>query len=281
MGSSTWPLRRSLQHPVTLRFCSPKKQDKRWTMSKRPLDEGGSTSAPAPKKVQFDPVQLGSISTLEEMDMKTLRFQNHKLEQRLEQRKRIEEDLRGRIEQLEKRQTQSDDVLTVINRYWNQFNEDIRLMLQRYDAETADESETKNESEATTSFLTQLSTWDREELDEKLVNRVQVSKRAVAKIVQAFDRLHQRNEKVSRALKGEAQEGETLPELEESVRELNTELQQENKNLQSQNLSLHEKHHIMSLKVKELEEKLAAMETEKAECQNRLEDMEYDLNKTR
>jgi len=250
-------------------------------MSKRPLDEGGSSSAPAPKKVQFDPVQLGPISTLEEMDMKTLRFQNHKLEQRLEQRKKIEEDLKGRIEQLEKRQTQSDDVLTVINRYWNQFNEDIRLMLQRYDAETADESETKNESEATTSFLTQLSTWDREELDEKLVNRVQVSKRAVAKIVQAFDRLHQRNEKVSRALKGEAQEGETPPELEESVRELNTELQQENKNLQSQNLSLHEKHHIMSLKVKELEEKLAAMETEKAECQNRLEDMEYDLNKTR
>lgn len=250
-------------------------------MSKRPLDEGGSTSAPAAKKVQFDPVQLGPISTLEEMDMKTLRFQNHKLEQRLEQRKKIEEELKGRIEQLEKRQTQSDDVLTVINRYWNQFNEDIRLMLQRYDAETADESETKNESEATTSFLTQLSTWDREELDEKLVNRVQVSKRAVAKIVQAFDRLHQRNEKVSRALKGEAQEGETLPDLEESVRELNTELQQENKNLQSQNLSLHEKHHVMSLKVKELDEKLAAMETEKAECQNRLEDMEYDLNKTR
>lgn len=250
-------------------------------MSKRPLDEGGSTAAPAAKKVQFDPVQLGPISTLEEMDMKTLRFQNHKLEQRLEQRKKIEEELKGRIEQLEKRQTQSDDVLTVINRYWNQFNEDIRLMLQRYDAETADESETKNESEATTSFLTQLSTWDREELDEKLVNRVQVSKRAVAKIVQAFDRLHQRNEKVSRALKGEAQEGGTPPDLEESVKELNTELQLVNKNLQSQNLGFHEKHHIMSLKVKELDEKLAAMETEEAECQNRLEDMEYDLNKTR
>lgn len=63
-----------------------------------------------------------------------------------------------------------------------------------------------DESEATTSFLTQLSTWDREELDEKLVNRVQVSKRAVAKVVQAFDRLHQRNDKVARALKGEALE---------------------------------------------------------------------------
>ncbi|XP_066938313.1 E3 ubiquitin-protein ligase Bre1 [Macrobrachium rosenbergii] len=252
-------------------------------MSKRALEEAGSSSAPPAKnlKVQFEPIQLGAISTLDEMDMKTLRFQNHKLYQRLEQRKRIEDDLRSRIEQLEKRQTQSDDVLTVINRYWNQFNEDIRLMLQRFDAETSDESETKNESEATTSFLTQLSTWDREELDEKLVNRVQVSKRAVAKIVQAFDRLHQRNEKVARALKGEGLEGEVPPSLEEGVRELNAELQQENKNLHAQNLSFHEKHHLMSLKVAELEEKLQAMDTEKAEMQNRIEDMEYDLNRTR
>ena len=45
---------------------------------------------------------------------------------------------------MEKRQTQSDDVLTVINRYWNRFNEDIRLMLEKYDAEMADESETKS-----------------------------------------------------------------------------------------------------------------------------------------
>ncbi|KAK4299783.1 hypothetical protein Pmani_027963 [Petrolisthes manimaculis] len=252
-------------------------------MSKRPLEEGGSNTAPPTKnlKVQFEPIHLGAISTLDEMDMKTLRFQNHKLYQRLEQRKKLEDDLRGRIEQLEKRQTQSDDVLTIINRYWNQFNEDIRLMLQRFDAETADEAETKNESEATTSFLTQLSTWDREELDEKLANRVQVSKRAVAKVVQAFDRLHQRNEKVARALKGEGMEAEAPPPLEEGVRELNTELQTENKNLHTQNLSFHERHHIMCLKVAELEEKLQAMDTEKAEMQNRIEDMEYDLTRTR
>lgn len=65
-----------------------------------------------------------------------------------------------------------------------------------------------DESEATTSFLVQLSTWDKEELDEKLANRVQVSKRAVAKVIQAFDRLMQRNEKISLALKGEFEGGE-------------------------------------------------------------------------
>lgn len=49
----------------------------------------------------------------------------------------------------------------------------------------------------------QLSTWDKEELDDKLANRVQVSKRAVAKVIQAFDRLMQRNEKITLALKGD------------------------------------------------------------------------------
>lgn len=39
---------------------------------------------------------------------------------------------------------QDDAVLNVVNRYWNQLNEDIRILLQRFDAETADESENKS-----------------------------------------------------------------------------------------------------------------------------------------
>lgn len=66
------------------------------------------------------------------------------LQKRLDQRHRVEIELRQRIEQLEKRQTQDDAVLNVVNRYWNQLNEDIRVLLQRFDAETADESENKS-----------------------------------------------------------------------------------------------------------------------------------------
>lgn len=55
----------------------------------------------------------------------------------------------------------------------------------------------------------QLSSWDKEELDDKLANRVQVSKRAVSKVVQAFDRLSQRNEKITLALKGEFDGGKS------------------------------------------------------------------------
>ena len=56
----------------------------------------------------------------EEMDIKVLTFQNKKLVERIEQRRRAEEDLKKRIEQLEQRQTTDDAVLCIVNRYWNQ-----------------------------------------------------------------------------------------------------------------------------------------------------------------
>lgn len=116
-------------------------------MSKRHADESAS-GQPAIKKVHFEPHLIGPVSTLEEMDIKVLQFQNKKLAQRIEQRLRTEAELRQRIEQLEKRQTQDDAVLNVVNRYWNQLNEDIRVLLQRFDAETSDESENKSKKKS-------------------------------------------------------------------------------------------------------------------------------------
>ena len=53
----------------------------------------------------------------EEMDKRVLKFQNQKLGERIEMRKKVEEDLRKRIEQLEQRQTTDDAVLYIVNRY--------------------------------------------------------------------------------------------------------------------------------------------------------------------
>ncbi|KAH8398865.1 hypothetical protein KR222_009349 [Zaprionus bogoriensis] len=293
-------------------------------MSKRSADDAsgaGSGSSclvaaaaagqPPIKKVHFEPHLIGPVSTLEEMDIKVLEFQNKKLAQRIEQRMRCEAELRHRIEQLEKRQTQDDAVLNVVNRYWNQLNEDIRVLLQRFDAETADELENKNENEVTTSFLTQLSTWDKEELDEKLANRVQVSKRAVAKIVQVIDRLMQRNEKITHVLKGDslagagaqgstatggaagdeepqsiagaesdaATPGAAVHALDETLKRTHIEIMKENHNLQNLNTSLHEKFHTMSLKMKEYQDALTAKETENAELKNQIDELQYDLEK--
>ena len=288
-------------------------------MSKRVAEEPpiGGLEPPA-KKIVFEPLQLGSISNLEELDIKTLQFQNRKLGQRLNQKNRVEEQLRERIDQLEKRQTQDDAVINVINRYWNQLNEDIRILLQRFDAETGDELETAGESEATTSFLTALSTWHKQELDEKLASRVQVSQRAVAKIIQVFDHLLQRNEKVSRALRGEKEGGnggqaeatsegtEAAPEpstteeqtpdsqsggekegsngpegLEATVKELNCRLQEENSKLHQVNTSLHETNRSLTLQVADLTEQLGAQTTHREELENKYEDASYELGKIR
>ena len=48
--------------------------------------------------------------------MKVIKFQNRKLAERLDLRKKVEEDLRKRIEQLEQRQTTDDAVLCIVNR---------------------------------------------------------------------------------------------------------------------------------------------------------------------
>lgn len=50
-------------------------------MSKRVAEGGDFGSQPPIKKVQFEPILIGPISTLEEMDMKVLQFQNKKLAQ--------------------------------------------------------------------------------------------------------------------------------------------------------------------------------------------------------
>ena len=67
-------------------------------------------------KVLFEPLQLGGVSNLDELEVKTLKFQNQKLGLRLTQRLAIEEELKLRIDQLEKRQTQDDAVINVIHR---------------------------------------------------------------------------------------------------------------------------------------------------------------------
>ena len=143
------------------------------------------------------------VSSQEELDINILRFQNRKLSERLRIRNEIESDLKARIEQLEKKQTSTEAIVFVINRYWNQFNEDLRILLQRFDAQVSVDSEeerTTQRDESTTSFLSRLSNQD--ELEESLQQRVDVSIRAVAKILHAFDRIVQRNDKITGLLNG-------------------------------------------------------------------------------
>lgn len=171
-------------------------------MSKRNLKDDGLQNESCKKSRLIDEGPKFRVSSKEELDINILRYQNKKLGERLETRIKTESDLRNRIEQLTQKQTSTETIVYLVNRYWNQFNEDLRIQLLKFDAETSDEQEKKNESESTKSFLFQLSNWDNEELEDTLKQRVEGSTRAVGKIVKAFDRIVQRNEKITTALSG-------------------------------------------------------------------------------
>uniref|UniRef100_A0A8C1ATP5 E3 ubiquitin protein ligase n=1 Tax=Cyprinus carpio carpio TaxID=630221 RepID=A0A8C1ATP5_CYPCA len=89
---------------------------------------GGST-ATAVETV----IKLGGGSNQEEQDIKALQIKNRKLVEALDQRQVIEDELRERVERLETRQATDDASLLILNRFWNQFDENVRLIVRRYD----------------------------------------------------------------------------------------------------------------------------------------------------
>lgn len=133
----------------------------------------------------------------------------------------------------------------------------------------------------TTSFLAQLSTWDKNELDENLANRVQISKRAVGKIIQVFDRLMQRNDKILQHVSTTSDDEKENSSIEAALREQMEQIISENRNLQEKNMELHSKNHTITLNEAKLLEALAAHETAEAEMKHKIDGLEYELEKVR
>ena len=71
------------------------------------------------------------------------------------------------------------------------------------------------------------------------------------------------------------------PALDDQVKDWNSQLVKENKNLHRLNTSLHERNHFLSLKQAEFEELINAEQTKNEELQNKLDDLEYELTKSR
>lgn len=106
-----------------------KKEEKTTTTLIEPIRIGGvsSTVSELQKYVKhgcqsaFGPRNVKAVCSVrlqEEMDMKVIQFKNKKLCERLEQRQVMEDELREKIEKLEKRQATDDTTLLIVNRYW-------------------------------------------------------------------------------------------------------------------------------------------------------------------
>ncbi|KYO35130.1 E3 ubiquitin-protein ligase BRE1A [Alligator mississippiensis] len=277
--------------------------------NKRVAAEPGPSGPPEKKAAVEDSgttvetIKLGGVSSTEELDIRTLQSKNRKLAEMLDQRQAIEDELREHIEKLERRQATDDASLLIVNRYWSQFDENIRIILKRYDLdeglgdllserkalvvpepepdsdsnqERKDERERGEGLEPAFSFLATLASSTSEEMESQLQERVESSRRAVAQIVTMYDKLQEKMDILSHKIdSGDA----SL--VEEAVQELNVYLAHENGRLQELADLLQEKHHIMSQEFSKLQEKVETAESRVSVLETMIDDLQWDIDKIR
>ncbi|NWS88728.1 BRE1A ligase, partial [Toxostoma redivivum] len=277
--------------------------------NKRTAGEPGP-SAPPEKKAgvedsgtTVETIKLGGVSSTEELDIRTLQTKNRKLAEMLDQRQAIEDELREHIEKLERRQATDDASLLIINRYWNQFDENIRIILKRFDLdqglgdllserkalvvpepepdsdsnqERKDERERGEGLEPAFSFLATLASSTSEEIESQLQERVESSRRAVAQIVTMYDKLQEKVDVLSHKLNS----GD-ISLMEEAVVELNSYLSHENGRLQELADVLQEKHRVMSQEFSKLQERVETAESRVSILETMIDDLQWDIDKIR
>uniref|UniRef100_A0A3B4WHI3 E3 ubiquitin protein ligase n=1 Tax=Seriola lalandi dorsalis TaxID=1841481 RepID=A0A3B4WHI3_SERLL len=147
----------------------------------------------------------------EEQDIKALQAKNRKLGEALDQRQVIEDELRERIERLETRQATDDASLLILNRYWNQFDENVQLIIRRYDQASSEPEKSPagegrslkpetpepdgdsnqerakdrgHQGETSNSFLATLASSSSEEMEAELQVRVESSQKQANRVVE-------------------------------------------------------------------------------------------------
>ncbi|XP_007499705.1 E3 ubiquitin-protein ligase BRE1A [Monodelphis domestica] len=277
--------------------------------NKRAAGEPG-TSVPPEKKAAVEDsgttvetIKLGGVSSTEELDIRTLQTKNRKLAEMLDQRQAIEDELREHIEKLERRQATDDASLLIVNRYWSQFDENIRIILKRYDLEQGlgdllterkalvvpepepdsdsnqerkDDRERGEGLEPAFSFLATLASSTSEEMESQLQERVESSRRAVSQIVTVYDKLQEKVDLLFRKLNS----GDALV-VEEAVQELNSFLSHENGRLQELADLLQEKHRTMSQEFSKLQSKVETAESRVSVLETMIDDLQWDIDKIR
>ncbi|XP_039178106.1 E3 ubiquitin-protein ligase BRE1A isoform X1 [Crotalus tigris] len=309
-----------LEEPRTL-DCRPSERKNNWrsgnlhsiTMSgignKRGAAETNPSAPPEKKagvedsETTVETIKLGGVSSTEELDIRTLQTKNRKLAEMLDQRQAIEDELREHIEKLEKRQATDDASLLIINRYWSQFDENIRIILKRYDLdqglgdllserkalvvpepepdsdsnqERKDERDRGEIFEPAFSFLATLASSTSEEMESQLQERFESSRRAVTQIVTMYDKLQERVDVLSQKLNS----GD-VPLMEEAVQELNSFLANENRRLQELADLLQEKHRSMSHEFSKLQGKVETAESRVSVLETTIDDLQWDTDKIR
>ncbi|XP_070959455.1 E3 ubiquitin-protein ligase BRE1A-like isoform X1 [Oncorhynchus clarkii lewisi] len=267
-------------------------------------DGGPGVSATAGGSTAVETViKLGGVSNSEEQDVKALQVKNRKLGESLDQRQVIEDELRERIERLETRQATDDASLLILNRYWNQFDDNVCLIGRRYDESGSESVETPagegrslkpdtpepdgdsnqerakdrgHQGETTTSFLATLASSSSEEMEAELQERVESSQKQANRVVEIYDSLKTTVEQLKKDQDSGA-EGSVW----QVAAQLNTLLSSENDRLRQLTEDLQQKHSHMTSESRSLGRAVARADTRVSELQGLIEELQWDMEKIR
>ncbi|XP_077091909.1 E3 ubiquitin-protein ligase BRE1A isoform X3 [Siphateles boraxobius] len=264
--------------------------------------EGMSTGSGGSTAVETV-IKLGGGSNLEEQDIKALQIKNRKLGESLDQRQVIEDELRERVERLETRQATDDASLLILNRYWNQFDENVRLIVHRYDQSGSEPVESQppegrslkpgtpepdgdsnqerakdrgQQGEGVSSFLATLASSSSEEIDTELQERVESSCKQASRVVEIYENLKNTVDQ----LKKDVDSG-TGGSLWDAAVRLNTLLTNENERLRQLTNSLQQKHSHMTSESRSLGRAANRADNRISELQGLIEELQWDMEKIR
>uniref|UniRef100_H2XT97 E3 ubiquitin protein ligase n=1 Tax=Ciona intestinalis TaxID=7719 RepID=H2XT97_CIOIN len=266
--------------------------------SKRQLDAGPTSDSDEPQAKRpttiLPAVSIGPVASLEEMDLKMLKFQNKKLWEKIEIRRQAERELEDQIETMEAKQTATDATLSLVNRYWDQLDENIKITLKRLGQDsdevveensTQDEEDLKKKSEFTRNKILALNFLpafhrllcdnDFQVIKENVADRLDFSRRTFAKVIDAIlDQKKQQTSISERAIK----ENENV---EEHLKTEVGKLEEANNNLQELTTGLQAEHHKFYMDRSNVEEKINLLEERVEELQETAETARWELKKTR
>uniref|UniRef100_A0A8C7XIS8 E3 ubiquitin protein ligase n=1 Tax=Oryzias sinensis TaxID=183150 RepID=A0A8C7XIS8_9TELE len=288
---------------------------------KRPADSGGPSSSGGPPEKRREKegeeggagvssaaggstavetvIKLGGVSNSEEQDIKALQAKNRKLGEALDQRQVIEDELRERIERLETRQATDDASLLILNRYWNQFDENVRLIIRRYDQGSSEPEKSPtgegrslkpetpepdgdsnqerakdrtHQGETSNSFLATLASSTSEEMEAELQERVESSQKQAQRVVDVYENLKSTVDQLQTEL--DSGTGEV-------VSKLNVLLTSENERLQQLTEDLKQRHSHMTSESRALGRATNKADQRVTELQARIEELQWDMEKIR
>ncbi|XP_051935919.1 E3 ubiquitin-protein ligase BRE1A [Hippocampus zosterae] len=248
-------------------------------------------------------IKLGGVSNSEEQDIKALQAKNRKLGESLDQRQGIEDELRERIERLETRQATDDASLLILNRYWNQFDENIKMFVRLYDQspsepEKSPTGEGRNlkpetpepdgdsnqerakdrghQGETSNSFLATLASSTSEEMEAELQERVQSSQMQATHVVEIYNCLKSTVDQ----LKADMDSG-VAGSMCHVASKLNMLLTSENERLQQLSEDLKQKHSHMTSESRALGRAANKADQRVSELQVLSEELQWDMEKIR